>query len=80
MSGHKHPECDGEWIDVSTFTERRAICTKCRGSVPFIPEEEAERLPTEEPQAPRSTRRLWLLVGVGVAMALAGLALGYWLA
>lgn len=31
--GHRIPNCDGQWIDVSTLSGRRLLCTKCRGTV-----------------------------------------------
>ena len=52
--GHKIPECDGKWIDVSTLTQRKVMCVKCRATLP-ISLDAVEGLPSiltpEETQA-----------------------------
>ncbi len=37
-TGHKVPDCDGRWIDVSTFEGKRSLCPKCRATVKATPE------------------------------------------
>lgn len=33
--GHKTPECDGNWIDISTLAQRKVMCVKCRATLPI---------------------------------------------
>ena len=43
--GHKVPDCDGKWVDISTFERRRILCTKCRATIDNITLDQYDDLP-----------------------------------
>jgi len=44
MSQHATPDCDGRWIDISTFVQRRVMCLKCRAIIEGVSDPDDERL------------------------------------
>jgi hypothetical protein len=72
---HKHAECTGTWIDITTLAgPRRAMCTECRArptgvTTEALQEQDAMRLLARRTPPASSqgfTRRKWLLVGGAV--------------
>lgn len=56
---HRTIDCDGEWIDVSTYSQRQSKCAKCRITVPYnMPEiEEITELALLEGQRESTPRK-----------------------
>lgn len=72
---HKSPECDGDWIDISTHIKQQYMCKTCRAVMPAMPPVEHEE-PEPVKLAPypvpwyvlRHPSHLFIILGLSLAL------------